>query len=80
MKVEIVEQYLEGRYGDMSLVKKQDGYKLDNLFIYLNKNKELKWYIKVETELYSWFGPGNYYEIIHNWFFNKFGEKIGYDK
>jgi hypothetical protein len=56
MKVEIVEQYLDDRYGNSSLKKNQDGYKLDDLFIYVNENKELRWYVNVESDLYSWFG------------------------
>jgi len=80
MNVELIEKYLGDRYGDMSLVKKQDGYKLDDLFIYLSKNKELKWYVNIETDLYAWFGPGNYYDIIRNWFFKQFGKEIGYDE
>jgi hypothetical protein len=80
MKVEIVEQYLDDRYGNSSLKKNQDGYKLDDLFIYVNENKELRWYVNIETDLYAWFGPGNYYNLIHTWFFKRFGKEIGYDK
>jgi hypothetical protein len=80
MKVEIVEKYLESRYGNSSLTKKQDDYKLDDLFIYETSNKKLVWYVDVESDLYSWFGPGNYYELIHSWFFKRFGKEIGYDK
>jgi len=80
MNIELIEKYLGDKYGDMSLIKKQDGYKLDDLFIYVEKNKELRWYIKVESELFAWFGPGNYYDIIRNWFFKQFGKEIGYDK
>jgi hypothetical protein len=80
MNVELIEKFLRDKYGTLSLVKKQDGYKLDDLFIYQNKNNELRWYVDIETDLYAWFGPGNYYNIIHNWFFKQFGKEIGYDK
>jgi hypothetical protein len=80
MNIEIVEKYLESRYGNSSLDEKKDHYKLDNLFLYETSNKELIWYVDVESDLYSWFGPGNYDEIIHSWFFKRFGKEIGYDK
>jgi hypothetical protein len=80
MKVELVEKYLENRYGNSSLVEKIDHFKLDNLFIYDTSNKNLIWYVDVEYDLCNWFGVGNYYEIIHSWFFKRFGKEIGYDK
>jgi hypothetical protein len=80
MKVELIEKYLEDRYGNSSLTKIQNGYRLDDLFIYETLNKKLIWYIDVESDLCSWFGPDNYYEIIHSWFIKTFGKEIGYDK
>ena len=80
MKVELIEKYLEDKYSSLSITKIQNGYKLDDLFIYETPKKKLSWYVDVESDLYSWFGPGNYYEIIHSWFFKIFGKKIGYDK
>jgi len=78
MNVELIEKYLVSKYGKSPLVKKQDGYTIDDLFIY--QNKELRWYVNIETDLYAWFGPGNYYNIIRNWFFKQFGKEIGYDE
>lgn len=80
MKTETIEKYLDNKYGNMSVVKKQDGYKLDDLFIYLNKTKELKWYVNVEWDLVCWFGKENYYNIIRDWFFKRYGKEIGYDE
>jgi hypothetical protein len=80
MNVELVKQYLETRYSDLSLIKNNEGYKLGDVFIYQISKKKLIWYVNVESELLSWFGSGNYYELIHSWFFNRFGEEIGYDK
>jgi hypothetical protein len=80
MNVELVKQYLETRYNNLSLIKNKEVYKLGDVFIYEIPKKKLIWYVNVESELLSWFGPGNYYELIHSWFFNRFGEEIGYDK
>jgi len=80
MKVELIEKYLEDKYNSLSITKIQNGYKLDGLFIYETPKKKLSWYVDVESDLYSWFGPGNYYEIIHSWFIKTFGKEIRYDK
>ena len=47
----------------------EDYYKPDS-FIYKNKDSELRWYVNVEMDLYAWFGPGNYYNIIRDFIFN----------
>lgn len=80
MNVELIEQYLGDKYGSLSLTKKTYTYILDDLFVYDSLEKTLKWYIDVESDLLSWFGPGNYYQVIHDWFIKRFGKKIGYDK
>ena len=80
MNVELIEQYLGDKYGSLSLTKKRETYMLDDLFVYDSSEKKLIWYIDVESDLFSWFGPGNYYQVIHNWFIIKFGKEIGYDK
>lgn len=80
MNIGLIKKYLVSKYGNLPLVKKQDGYNLDDLFIYKNKDSELRWYVNVEMDLYAWFGPGNYYNIIRDWFFEQFGKDIGYDE
>jgi hypothetical protein len=80
MNVELIEKYLEDKYGNLSLTKKQNDYYLIDLFVYNIPEKKLRWYIDVESDLLSWFGPGNYYQVIHDWFIKTFGKKIGYDK
>lgn len=80
MNIDLIEKYLTDKYGGVSLTKKRDNYILDDLFVYDSLDKTLKWYIDVESDLLSWFGPGNYYQVIHNWFIKRFGKKIGYDK
>jgi hypothetical protein len=80
MNVELIEQYLGDKYGSLSLTKKRDTYILDDLFVYDISLKGLRWYVDVESDLFTWFGPGDYYQVIHDWFIKKFGKKIGYDK
>jgi hypothetical protein len=80
MNIELIEKYLEDKYGNLSLTKKQNDYNLIDLFVYNISEKKLRWYIDVESDLLSWFGPGNYYQVIHDWFIKRFGKKIGYDK
>jgi hypothetical protein len=80
MNVELIEKYLEDKYGSLSLIKKQNTYILNNLFLYNTLEKELRWYIDVESDLFAWFGQGDYYQVIHDWFIKRFGKKIGYDK
>jgi hypothetical protein len=80
MNVELIEQYLGDKYGSLSLTKKRDTYILDDLFVYDSSEKELRWYIDVESDLYTWFGPDNYYKVIHDWFMKQFSKEIGYDE
>ena len=80
MNVELIEQYLGDKYGSLSLTKKLDTYILDDLFVYDSLEKTLKWYIDVESDLYTWFGPDNYYKVIHDWFMKQFSKEIGYDE
>lgn len=80
MNVKLVRQYLEDRYGSLSMVKREDSYKLDDLFIYEISKKKLVWYVNVESDLVSWFGPGNYNTIINEWFIERFLKENGDDK
>lgn len=80
MNVELIEQYLGDKYGSLSLTKKRDTYILDDLFVYDISLKNLRWYVDVESDLFSWFGPGNYHQVIYGWFIKKFGKEIEYDK
>ena len=80
MNLDLIEKYLTDKYGGVSLTKKHYTYMLDDLFVYDSSEKSLRWYIDVESDLFSWFGPGNYYQVIHDWFIKRFGKKIGYDK
>ena len=50
------------------------------VFVYDSSEKELRWYIDVESDLYTWFGPDNYYKVIHDWFMKQFSKEIGYDE
>jgi hypothetical protein len=85
MNIELIKKYLEDKYGNMSLNKLSNFmgdyyYNLNELFIYDVNEKKLNWYIDVESDLYSWFGQGNYYEVINSWFITKFGKEIGHGK
>jgi hypothetical protein len=80
MNINLIEKYLEDKYGSLSLTKKRNDYILNDLFDYNILEKELRWYIDVESDLFAWFGPGNYYRVIHDWFIKRFGKEIGYDK
>lgn len=80
MNEELIKKYLVNKYGNSPLVELQDGYAIKGLFIYKNEEKDLRWYVNVEMDLCAWFGPGNYYNIIRDWFFEQFGKEIGYNK
>jgi hypothetical protein len=81
MKVELIEKYLTDKYGGLLVTKtKVHLIEFNDLFVYDRIDKTVMWYIDVESDLYSWFGPDNYYEIIHSWFIKQFSKEIGYDK
>lgn len=83
MNVDLIEKYLTDKYDWLSISKTKtrvEFIEFNDVFVYDRTDRVVRWHIDVESNLFSWFGPGNYYQVIHDWFIKKFGKAIGYDE